>query len=436
MLAEGRLGISLLVPVVVCFGGSLMAGFQPRTAVFFTVGGVGLVVSFALFLRSFRPLLESFRGRRFLNVALLVIVLHGLFLFGETALRLADAFRQRSHNRAVARDQSRQATDNHPQRRAGSKGAASRSPGWLKSHEAFIVNEWLPSSRSSSLRRLHRKTPPLGRTLAPNASIRRLDSVIRINSHGTRGPEFSLLKASNELRVLCLGASTTWGATTKADDRPYPEALEEFLKIELDRPVTVINGGMVGVRIQFTALRFEHELMRFHPDVVVVYHGFNDVPSGVQGDFRFQPKASLLIGNVLLLHAKWSVLQTSQTQSRHAKFRKGLNKIVELCAQNDITLFVCSFALAYDEHTPVQHLKFYERIMPLYGGQTAISALQSVRLNNQFVRKVSQHPNVTFIDVESVLGGRYEYFIDFCHFTQSGRDLLAQEIGQTLVDRL
>jgi lysophospholipase L1-like esterase len=432
--ADGRFGFRLLVVVVGCFGGSLLAGFQPRVPVLFVVGGVGLIFCLGIFLRSFRPLRQSIRGQRWLKVSLLVMVLHGLFLFTETALRLANTFQRRSLSRAAERHQNAKASKQGEP--AESDETASESDRWLKTQEAFVVNKWLPSWRSTGMSRVLTRKPPLEKSLVPNSTIRRLDSVIHINSHGTRGPEFSLTKAPNELRVVCLGASTTWGATAKADDRTYPEVLEEYLRKKLDRPVTVINGGMVGVRINFTALRFEHEMLRFDPDVVVVYNGINDIPSGIIGDSRFQPKASLLISKALLLDAKRSDFHKSRVIARHATFREGMNRIAELCAQHDIKLFVCSFALAYDEQTPPELLDFYQRIMPLYGRQSALSALDSLRLNNEFTRQVGERPGVGFVDVESLLGGRYKYFIDFCHFTQPGRDLLAEAIGQAILDQL
>src|SRR5262249_41543185 len=87
----------------------------------------------------------------------------------------------------------------------------------------------------------------------------------------------------------------------------------------------------------------------------------------------------------------------------------------------------------YDEATPTEYLDFYQRIMPLYGGQTPLSALDWVRTNNLIVREVAEAHHLPLIDIAASLSGRYGHFLDFCHFHQSGRDLLAQEIAKAIL---
>jgi len=51
---------------------------------------------------------------------------------------------------------------------------------------------------------------------------------LSINSHGFRGKEFSIAKPDDVIRVLTLGASSTFGFFNK-DDETYPYLLEQRL---------------------------------------------------------------------------------------------------------------------------------------------------------------------------------------------------------------
>jgi len=397
MSAE-RSGIILTSTVGLSLVLLVRSGFQPRASVFLVVGMLGLLCSCACFLLLFRSILMRNGGRRWLQAAMVLLSVQLSFLAAEGALRIFESLQRRS----------------------------------LSEREAFIVNEYLPPWRSEEFGAgLHKPAGRSGRTLIPKATVQFLDSVIRINSHGTRGPEFAVQKQPDELRVLCLGASTTWGATVKSVDRPYPEVLEEMLRSEFDRPVTVINSGIAGLQVQATAHRLEVELMRFQSDVAVVYHGFNNIRSGISSDFRFHPRGSLLVQQALSVNARWPS-KSDGNGFQTVGFRKGLERIVTLCAANDIKLFLCTFALAYDENTPQRLLEFYSRIMPLYGDQHALHALRAIRAHNQVVEDVAGKNDVEVIDIASLLGGRYEHFIDFCHFHQSGRDIFAGEVARAI----
>lgn len=399
MTAGRHRGIALVSIAIGCLLAFLLAGFQRHPVIFFAIGIVSLLGSSACFLLWFRRLFDLPDGGKWLNAALIILCVHAIFLSGEGALRAVEQWKWRS----------------------------------LTARESFIVNEYLPAWRTPEIARLHKADPELCLRLVPNSTAKFLGSTIRINSHGTRGREFPLEKAPNELRVLALGASTTWGATVKPDDRPYPEVLEGILARQLGRPVTVINAGIAGLPVQCTAKRLERELLQFNPDYVVFYEGFANIPSGISGEFRFRARGSLLIQQAMLLHAELPVGQTPYLAALQETYRAGVQRIAELCEARGIQLFLCTFALAYDESTPAEYLDFYQRIMPLYGGQTALSALNYVRENNKIVREIAEAHHLPLIDIAAILGGRHEYFLDFCHFQQPGRDLLAQEIAKSML---
>lgn len=372
-------------------------GLQEKAALFFLVMVVCPVVS-CVVLAVLLSAKRDFRSERLLIGILLLIGLQFGVLLGEVVLRSVDYWYRRQ----------------------------------MSDRERFIVEQYLPAWRSPEVAgRLHQSDPRMKKLLRPNTRTRFLDCPISINSQGTRGREFPTEKQPGELRILCLGSSTTFGATIKATDRPYPEVLEEILAKRLDRPVTVINGGISGTQMKVSANRLKYRLIDFHPDIVVLYHGFNDIPSGIQGGFRFRPKGSLFLERTIRLVAN-SVDQTSGIEYDGSTFRKGLEEIVAICRSSQMELYLCTFAMAFDENTPARLMTFYRRIMPLYGKVQIFSSLENVRLNNRIVCEVAAVHGLPIVDIAAELEGRSEYFLDFCHFEQAGRDLLAMQVAQAI----
>jgi lysophospholipase L1-like esterase len=80
------------------------------------------------------------------------------------------------------------------------------------------------------------------------------------------------------LRIVCLGESTTFGSTDLVN---YPALLGRILDADADgyRRYEVINAGVPGWMSDQIALRVQHQIVRFAPDVVVLYVGWNDFQS-------------------------------------------------------------------------------------------------------------------------------------------------------------
>jgi lysophospholipase L1-like esterase len=82
-------------------------------------------------------------------------------------------------------------------------------------------------------------------------------------------------KAPDELRILCIGDSVTFGFNVD-QAASYPEQLREALRARYGRPVRVINAGTPGWS-WIQGVRFlEREGLALRPDVVVMAHGAND----------------------------------------------------------------------------------------------------------------------------------------------------------------
>jgi hypothetical protein len=126
---------------------------------------------------------------------------------------------------------------------------------------------------------------------------------VTINSHGFRGKDFSISKPDDVIRVLTLGASSTFGFFNK-DDETYPYLLEQRLNQLCHGPkrFEVINfaipdAGAFEIRAMFVA-----EGLALDPDVITFYEGRNDSARIRPMDFR-QARSETSTG---WLHGVWN----------------------------------------------------------------------------------------------------------------------------------
>lgn len=107
----------------------------------------------------------------------------------------------------------------------------------------------------------------------PAAGFRR----VRINARGLRGAELPVRRAPDELVVLCLGDSVTFGLGL-SEDETWPARLAAVLRAAPEfagRPVRVINGAVPGWS-SVQGMRLLARMKEVGPDVVVFWFGLND----------------------------------------------------------------------------------------------------------------------------------------------------------------
>jgi len=98
----------------------------------------------------------------------------------------------------------------------------------------------------------------------------------QVNFVPTISPDqFLVSKPPGTFRIFCLGGSTTVGYPYW-----YNGAFSSFLRDRLksifpDRPVEIINVGMTATN-SFTVLDLSGELMKYEPDLLIVYDGHNE----------------------------------------------------------------------------------------------------------------------------------------------------------------
>lgn len=117
----------------------------------------------------------------------------------------------------------------------------------------------------------------LGWKMKPNARDEWGETIVSTNSKGLRGPEVDYARRPGVARVLFLGDSVTFGYRVEETQAVFPFRVGHELSDALGSEVEVVDSGVGGYSPWQERIYFEHEGLRYSPDVVVVGFVLNDV---------------------------------------------------------------------------------------------------------------------------------------------------------------
>jgi lysophospholipase L1-like esterase len=133
-----------------------------------------------------------------------------------------------------------------------------------------------------------------------------------VNSHGFFStPELTPDKPEGAVRIAFLGESSTAGtAPNLADAETWPWRTVELLKEQIQSPVDFINAAVSGYSSFESYGRLWSRIRHFSPDIVVVYHGWNEMYYFERSDdivsWRTRPDGS------------WSIAKTTEPVAHYA----------------------------------------------------------------------------------------------------------------------
>lgn len=283
--------------------------------------------------------------------------------------------------------------------------------------------------------------------LRPNAQTNLFQSTIRINSRGFRGPEFSDRKGA-AFRIVCLGESTTFGCTLNASDRPWPELLEDKIRSRLDlgRPVEVINAGTPSFTLEDNLARLEPDILPLKPGMLISYHGYNGFPllhdsfpvTAVSAPPAYIERPIRLLAlaefNARLFLFKRQLTARLKSEPPtvpdplDTSAARAYERLIRFSQTNNIRLALATHALAVNQASPPGVIEFYRTVFP-----TVHWLIGANRLHSELIERLCAiHPETRLIDVSKDLDGRHAQFIDLVHLTQEGREQLAESVFQSI----
>jgi lysophospholipase L1-like esterase len=298
---------------------------------------------------------------------------------------------------------------------------------------------------------------------------------VTINGEGFRGPDFETPKDPGVIRVLTLGASSTFGFSDR-DDETYPYYLERLLNQEAPRGRTfeVINFGIPHLKSEQIAALFETEGLPLHPDVVTFYEGINDTwrsrvlfrktsrgPGVVRTRLRrYSPlhEGFTWLRNHSILvtvadgflkrrrHATFTAAEVVEhMRGKSEEFVANVARIRELCARNGITFIVGSqqsqsMTLNRRERRGVtyeEELSLVRRILAEDGHVNAdqLNFLTHAALMHD-LRGWCEANGVPYVDIIAALDRRRDCLVSWVHLNAEGNRIVAAAFAGEVLAQL
>jgi hypothetical protein len=301
---------------------------------------------------------------------------------------------------------------------------------------------------------------------------------VAINSRGFRGHDFQPAKRPGVVRIVTLGASSTFGFRSR-DNHTYPVALEEILNsalaartVKATSPVTafeVINLGIPHLTSDQIYSLFVEEGLPLKPDFVTFYEGINDAAwtkppdtstertkQAIKGvpfanqvfrAMRARLLTVALIGS--LISESTTVLSTEGFQAfregKRERFIGNLQRLADLCRQNGIRLIVAS-----QSATSLERRREQLKMLTYSSEQAALSeklaagrgvhALEARLLIHRELmdaeREWATANRIPYADVIAAMDGHRENLITWVHLTSAGNRLVASALSRTILNEL
>jgi lysophospholipase L1-like esterase len=264
---------------------------------------------------------------------------------------------------------------------------------------------------------------------------------LAVNSHGMRGREVPVDKPPGTIRILCLGDSCTFGARS---EKPYPALLEELCSERFGDGIEVLNGAVPG-HAAHQGLAMLERYLKFSPDIVTLYFGWNDhwrSTSALAGPQLARPPATdgvVLLRGLRLAYRHWraraavlkeeEVVEMTDTKLRlpPMHYRAMLDEFAVLGERHgfDVAYLTAPSAFTFENLRWIVEPK--ER-------RWAARPEDVIELHdhyNDISREMAAQWDVTLVDLADIFENRPEEALlhwDGIHLSQRGHALAAQSL--------
>ncbi len=155
-----------------------------------------------------------------------------------------------------------------------------------------------------------------------------------INTHGTRGREFTREKPADAIRILSLGDSRTFGWGL-ADDETYSSRIEAALQQQIGgrARVEVINAGVNAWSFPQMDAYFRREGLAYRPDYVILGDGnaWTQFVEGADPAFVRRFAWSVRLKNLLRRFAAYHYLIEVKLEDFYQRHRTKFSLLRRIC---------------------------------------------------------------------------------------------------------
>jgi len=265
-------------------------------------------------------------------------------------------------------------------------------------------------------------------------------------------------KPKDLYRINCLGASTTGNYISQNNQNySYPLELEKILHESYDFKIEVNNFGQGAYNSADILIRFILDIIETSPDLIIIYHGYNDIQTYLTPNFRSdyshakrnlgenywkfeigEKIPSLPFHFINFIIEKWFPIGVRNSLTEFTTkgdidlsidpnqglqvYRRNLEYLIEVCQSKGIKVVLSTYAhfLHEDIKDSELHRKYREII----------------HKENKIMKELSEKHKLTIVDNANLIPAEEKYFLDSVHFTPEGMKLLAKNIAISLKSHL
>lgn len=314
--------------------------------------------------------------------------------------------------------------------------------------------------------------------LKPGAVLNGWLYSISINTLGFRGDELLESKPDNGFRIWCMGGSTTFDIFADSNASTWPEQTKRLLQAQFPKmTIEVLNAGVPGETLSGSIEDFERLQSSVQADVVVIYHGPNDMRQLMSNQMGHSttrntstppvpPNQQPMLGNQGQQgeppmgqpeHDPWKELEmrikdwplvrvalrmldddrtipeawkdNTLTQKDAQELRRRIEHAIRVIKRNGATPVLATHAMQAQPGDTGETASERVAETAMLLRMTPEHALEAFALYNQIVVQLAKKHQVPLADVRSVVGPEDNLWGDATHFYPPGSLLAAEEFS-------
>lgn len=355
---------------------------------------------------------------------------------------------------------------------------ATRTISWI-SGKGFTLSLHELDAFDPEISKIYKWHPYTGFIFNPNVKFtgshpnQKAKAKVSVDKHGflseDNGLDFE--KQENEIRIATIGGSTTANINLTFSEN-WPGYIGHFIQETFpEKKIRVINAGTPGFDTTQSIGNLALRVMPFKPDIVIIYHAYNDLKAIRPG--LFAPDYSHIHTKPYGFHKKPNAfimaLQNSmfyvrmRNQLRKFRERKQLDEfinddkrldyipedalktfenhirtLVSIAKSGDAHVILSSFATLYDSNLEwrskekaLANMSDFQKksLVGLYKftpGLTIPAIFDGLKRYNEVLHDIAAQEQIGWVDNAKLVPHNRQYFIDRVHFSKAGAKVMAE----------
>jgi lysophospholipase L1-like esterase len=271
---------------------------------------------------------------------------------------------------------------------------------------------------------------------------------VKINRQGFRGEDFTAAKDENTIRIVTLGASSTFGFHVRGE-HAYPAVMQDLLNSsDSPKKFEVYNLGIPHLRSTGIHALFLAEALPLKPDVVTFYEGINDAALmlATPAMIKFQEYSAQLLLVWIINEIAAPLQEFDQTEyklqlaKKPASFVKNVDAIYQECKKRKI-LFITASQQAQSlliEPEQMKGLTYAEeqaRVREKLAHEPVNAHELWFMIHNEIMKALRQwalSEQVPFVDIINSLDPHRDTLLSWVHLNIEGNQLVAEAFAEKI----